>query len=126
MHRSDLVSLATASLHWLPVNSRIEFKIFLFTYKAFNGQAPSYLKELLVPFYSTRTLAMSMHQLTMHIYIYIYIYIYSKKNHFVILSNWYHQHDNMISSVSPDLNPVDHLWEVEEQKTGSRNVQLTN
>ena len=43
-------------LHWLPVKSRIEFKILLLTYKALNGQAPSYLKELIVPYYPTRTL----------------------------------------------------------------------
>lgn len=35
--------------HWLPVKSRIEFKILLLTYKALNGQAPSYLKEVIVP-----------------------------------------------------------------------------
>ena len=45
-----------ASLHWLPVKSRIEFKILLLTYKALNGQAPSYLKEFIVPYYPTRTL----------------------------------------------------------------------
>ena len=45
-----------ASLHWLPVKFRIEFKILLLTYKALHGQAPSYLKELIVPYYPTRTL----------------------------------------------------------------------
>ena len=45
-----------ASLHWLPVKSRIEFKILLLAYKALNGQSPSYLKELIVPYYPTRPL----------------------------------------------------------------------
>ena len=45
-----------ASLHWLPVKSRIEFKILLLTYKALNDQAPSYLKELVIPYYPTRPL----------------------------------------------------------------------
>ena len=45
-----------ASLHWLPVKSRIEFKILLLTYKTLNGQAPSYLKELIIPYYPTGTL----------------------------------------------------------------------
>ena len=35
----------------------MEYKILLFTYKALNGQALSYLKELIVPFYPTRTLS---------------------------------------------------------------------
>ena len=54
--RRDHITPVLASLHWLPVKSRIEFKILLLTYKALNGQAPSYLKELLVPYYPTRTL----------------------------------------------------------------------
>ena len=34
-------------LHWLPVEQRVEFKIFLFTYKVVNGMAPVYLQDLL-------------------------------------------------------------------------------
>ncbi|TKS71945.1 hypothetical protein D9C73_006018 [Collichthys lucidus] len=52
----DHISPILASLHWLPVKSRIEFKIILLTYKALHGQAPSYLKELIVPYYPSRTL----------------------------------------------------------------------
>ena len=33
--------------HWLPVRYRIIFKMLLLTYKALNGQAPSYIKDLL-------------------------------------------------------------------------------
>ncbi|MDF4341033.1 reverse transcriptase family protein [Vibrio parahaemolyticus] len=54
--KRDHISPVLASLHWLPVKSRIEFKILLLTYKALNGQAPSYLRELIVPYYPTRTL----------------------------------------------------------------------
>ena len=36
-------------LHWLPINYRINFKILLLVYKALNGQAPTYLSELLLP-----------------------------------------------------------------------------
>lgn len=43
------------SLCWLPVKSRIEFKVLL-RYKALNGQAPSYLTELVVPYHLNRTL----------------------------------------------------------------------
>ncbi|KAI5614035.1 hypothetical protein C0J50_3756, partial [Silurus asotus] len=35
------------SLHWLPIKSRIDYKILLLTYKALNGLAPQYLSELL-------------------------------------------------------------------------------
>ena len=34
-------------LHWLPIESRIKFKIMLFTYKSLNDLAPSYLTSLL-------------------------------------------------------------------------------
>ena len=37
-------------LHWLPVNQRINYKILLLTYNALNGQAPSYITELLEPY----------------------------------------------------------------------------
>ena len=52
----DHISPILASLHWLPIKSRIEFKIILLTYKALHGQAPSYLKELIIPYYPSRTL----------------------------------------------------------------------
>ena len=35
------------TLHWLPVRQRITFKILLIVFKALNGQAPSYILELL-------------------------------------------------------------------------------
>ena len=36
-----------ASLHWLPVAFRIDFKILLLVFKALNGLAPSYLEDCL-------------------------------------------------------------------------------
>ena len=36
-------------LHWLPVESRIAFKMLVMTYKCINGLAPSYLAELVQP-----------------------------------------------------------------------------
>ena len=41
------VSPLLFNLHWLPVKFRIDFKILLLTYKAINGLAPFYLKELI-------------------------------------------------------------------------------
>ena len=50
------ISPILASLHWLPVKSRIDFKILLLTYKAINGRAPEYIKDLLVPYNPPRPL----------------------------------------------------------------------
>ena len=45
-----------ASLHWLPVKFRIEFKILLLSYKALNGQAPRYLQDLITLYAPNRAL----------------------------------------------------------------------
>lgn len=47
--RSDAVPLL-ASLHWLPIEQRIKFKILLLVYKCLNGIGPSYLSEFLSPY----------------------------------------------------------------------------
>ena len=52
----DHISHALKTLHWLPVNKRIEYKIHLLTYKCLNGEAPEYLAELLTLYQPTRTL----------------------------------------------------------------------
>ena len=44
------------SLHWLPVSSRINFKILLFTHKCIYGHAPTFLQELITLQSTTRTL----------------------------------------------------------------------
>ena len=38
------------SLHWLPVRSRIIFKILLLVYKSIHGLPPAYLSELIKPY----------------------------------------------------------------------------
>ena len=43
-------------LHWLPIKFRIQFKVLLLVYKALNGLAPKYIKELLVPYKPIRHL----------------------------------------------------------------------
>lgn len=45
-----------ASLHSLAVKSRIELRILLLTFKVSNNQAPSYLKELILPYHPNRAL----------------------------------------------------------------------
>ena len=45
-----------ATLHWLPVSFRIDFKILLITFKALHGLAPIYITEMLVPYRPVRSL----------------------------------------------------------------------
>ena len=47
------------SLHWLPVQHRITFKILLTVYKARNGLAPQYISDLLTVHNSIRPLRSS-------------------------------------------------------------------
>lgn len=54
--RFEHITPVLASLHWLPIKSRIDFKILLLTFKALNGLAPPYLKDLLHPYTPARTL----------------------------------------------------------------------
>ena len=42
-NKYDHITPLLMELHWLPVQQRINFKILLITYKALNGQAPSYI-----------------------------------------------------------------------------------
>ena len=44
------------SLHWLPIDKRIEYKILLTTHKARTGIAPEYLNDLLKPYRPPRAL----------------------------------------------------------------------
>ncbi len=44
----DHITPVLKSLHWLPVECRIDFKVLLLTHKALHGKAPVYISELLV------------------------------------------------------------------------------
>ncbi len=46
-------------LHWLPVPKRIQFKLLVLVYKAYNGLAPQHLLELVQPYVPARTLRSS-------------------------------------------------------------------
>ena len=51
-------------LHWLPVSTRIHFKIALLTFKSLHAIAPSYLSSLVRPYVPLRALrSSSAHQL---------------------------------------------------------------
>uniref|UniRef100_A0A4W6D5N5 Reverse transcriptase domain-containing protein n=1 Tax=Lates calcarifer TaxID=8187 RepID=A0A4W6D5N5_LATCA len=54
--RFDHITPVLASLHWLPVHVRSDFKVLLMTYKILNGLAPSYLSDLLNPYIPSRAL----------------------------------------------------------------------
>ncbi len=52
----DHISPILASLHWLPVKFRIDFKIAVFVYKALSDLAPKYISDLLIPYSPQRAL----------------------------------------------------------------------
>ena len=45
-----------ASLHWLPVKARADFKVLLLTYKALHGLAPTYRSDLVLLYIPTHML----------------------------------------------------------------------
>ena len=57
--KRDHITPILATLHWLPVSARCDFKVLLITYKALNGLAPSYIIEMLSLSNSGRTLRSS-------------------------------------------------------------------
>uniref|UniRef100_A0A8C6SKQ3 Reverse transcriptase domain-containing protein n=1 Tax=Neogobius melanostomus TaxID=47308 RepID=A0A8C6SKQ3_9GOBI len=54
--RREHITPVLKSLHWLPVEFRIKFKILLLTFKAIKGMAPLYLQDAIVPYQPTRAL----------------------------------------------------------------------
>ena len=52
----DHITPVLASLHWLPVKAKADFKVLLITYKALHGLAPTYLSDLVLTYIPTRTL----------------------------------------------------------------------
>ena len=57
--RSDHVSPLLHKLHWLPVSSRIEFKIATLTFKVLKFQQPAYIFDLIAPYSPPRSLRSS-------------------------------------------------------------------
>ena len=57
--KRDSITPILASLHWLPVKYRTEFKVLLFVFKALHGLAPQYISELICPLHNTRSLRSS-------------------------------------------------------------------
>ena len=46
-YKFDHITPVLFSLHWLPIYLRIQYKINLITYKALNGMAPRYIRDML-------------------------------------------------------------------------------
>ncbi len=57
--KHDHITPVLASLHWLPVRFRIDFKILLITFKALDGLCPTYIADLLTPYSLERSLRSS-------------------------------------------------------------------
>ncbi len=47
VHKREHITPVLFSLHWLPVECRIKFKVLLLVFKALNGKAPNYLAEMM-------------------------------------------------------------------------------
>ena len=63
--RRDHITPVLKNLHWLPIKSRITFKILLLTYKILNGQSPTaILLRLSVP----------INQFVLYVHLIIYFY----------------------------------------------------
>ena len=59
VRKYDHITPILKSLHWLPISLRIDFKVSLLTHQCIYGNAPPYLKDLLTPQTTSRTLRSS-------------------------------------------------------------------
>ena len=57
--RREHITPYLAALHWLPIKERIDYKVLLYSYKALNGLAPSYICDLVCPYKPSRPLRSS-------------------------------------------------------------------
>ena len=56
IHKFDHISPVLHDLHWLPVKSRVEYKLLCITYACLYGESPEYLKELIPRYIPPRNL----------------------------------------------------------------------
>ena len=56
IQKFDHITPILISLHWLPIEARISFKILLLTYKILNSLAPGYLSDLISAYKPSRAL----------------------------------------------------------------------
>ena len=81
--KMDHISPHLASLHWLPIDSRIQYKLSSVYYNCLNSTAPDYLTELLRIYKPTRELRSSAD--TSILCIPSYAHIRLVKGHFLML-----------------------------------------
>ena len=55
-NKFDHITPVLASLHWLPFKASADFKVYLLTYKALHGLAPTYFSDLDLLYIPTCTL----------------------------------------------------------------------
>jgi hypothetical protein len=55
----DHITPILKSLHWLPIQARIEYKNALLVHKALHGRAPCYIQDMLLPYLPARQLRSS-------------------------------------------------------------------
>ena len=53
---SDHITPTLIELHWLPIKSRIDYKILVHTFRAVNGLSPKYIENMVAPYTSSRLL----------------------------------------------------------------------
>ena len=58
-HKQEHITPFLVNLHWLPIESRIKYKILLLTFKALHGLSPIYIKELISVYKPNRNLRSS-------------------------------------------------------------------
>ena len=66
-YKYDHITSVLKSLHWLPVEQRIRYKIAVLGFKCVYGSAPGYLQNLVELYTPRRTLISSSDKLTMSI-----------------------------------------------------------
>ena len=65
--KHDHVSPLLKSLHWLPVEARIEYKLCVLCHDFFSGSAPEYIAKLLSVYVPSRQLRSSSDQYMLHV-----------------------------------------------------------
>ena len=59
--RNEHITPVLKHLHWLPVSSRIQYKLLLLVFKTLNNNAPAYLEDLISRYVPSRPLRSSSH-----------------------------------------------------------------
>jgi hypothetical protein len=61
----DHITPILREFHWLPVEYRVEYKIFTFTYKSLDDQSPAYIKDMIDVYIPARNLRSQINSVTL-------------------------------------------------------------